>query len=532
MADNTEDISKHPPASPAKKQLPESRVEKPAKLRASSPAFQPLAGKGRSIAAVGSHLKNAPVFTPQSRQHASGNSNIRASEIQAGLSRMAIDKHSTSGAFTSSADDDLFMKRSQNSNHAAHMQPAGHFFVDESLRRALASEMRAAFLVEDSELPFQVHNYYALSPLEIIDAPFPGISKQQTIKAQSISDGRHYVLSRISDYQSGQKPELGAVEKWQQVQTPNVARVCEAFITHAFGDNSLVVVHEYKPLAASLKSKISDNSVPTSEAFLWSLVLQLTSALNAIHVAGLAVHTLDVSTVFLSPTNRAFIGYCGLVDVLASRANHNVQAVQQKDLHSIGQILLKLLNRSSEHIASAPGQPPVVMPEAGYSAEFRELFRYLNYHMTPVITVEGILHLAGPRMLSELDAAWNETDMLANNLRTEMANGRLVRLMCKINFIAERTDGVVDPEWSETGDRYLIKLFRDYVFHTVDDNGRPVTSMAHVIGNLNRLDAGSMEKLVLMSRDEKSCLVVSYSEIKRCIDDAYQELTTSVRAWK
>ncbi|KAJ2843416.1 PAB-dependent poly(A)-specific ribonuclease subunit 3, partial [Coemansia brasiliensis] len=339
---------------------------------------------------------------------------------------MTIDKTNTPGAFTSSADDDLFMKKAQNSNHTSHMQPASHFFIDESLRRALACEMRATFLVEDSELPFQVHSYYALSPLETIEAPLPGVAKQQTIKAQSISDGRHYVLSRISDYRPGQKPELSAVDKWRQVQNPNVARVCEAFITHAFGDNSLVVVHDYKPLATSLKSKISDNSVTTSEAFLWSLVLQLTSALNAIHAAGLAVYKLDTSTVFLSPTNRAFIGYCGLVDVLASRANHNVQAAQQKDLHSIGQILLMLLNRTSEYIATVPGQPPAVMPEAGYSAEFRELFRYLNYHLTPVITVEGILHLAGPRMLTELDAAWNETDMLANNLRTEMANGRLV----------------------------------------------------------------------------------------------------------
>jgi PAB-dependent poly(A)-specific ribonuclease subunit 3 len=45
----------------------------------------------------------------------------------------------------------------------------------------------------------------------------------------------------------------------------------------------------------------------------------------------------------------------------------------------------------------------------------------------------------------------------------------------------------MDPRWSETGDRYLLKLFRDYVFHQVDENGRPVVDLAHVISCLNKV---------------------------------------------
>jgi hypothetical protein len=44
-----------------------------------------------------------------------------------------------------------------------------------------------------------------------------------------------------------------------------------------------------------------------------------------------------------------------------------------------------------------------------------------------------------------------------------------------------------DPRWAETGDRYLIKLFRDYVFHQVDETGRPVTDLGHVLGALNKV---------------------------------------------
>ncbi|KAJ2788941.1 PAB-dependent poly(A)-specific ribonuclease subunit 3 [Coemansia guatemalensis] len=182
-------------------------------------------------------------------------------------------------------------------------------------------------------------------------------------------------------------------------------------------------------------------------------------------------------------------------------------------------------------MVSIHSQPPVVVPGPRFSPEFKELFGYLNHQLTPVVSVEDILRFAGSRVLAELDATRREADLVVDNLRLEMANGRLVRILCKINFIAERSDGLMDPEWSETGDRYLIKLFRDYVFHTVDSNGKPVADMAHVIGNLNRLDAGSHDKVMLMSRDEKSCLVVSYAEIKRCIEDAYQELRSSTRNW-
>ena len=38
-----------------------------------------------------------------------------------------------------------------------------------------------------------------------------------------------------------------------------------------------------------------------------------------------------------------------------------------------------------------------------------------------------------------------------------------------------------DPRWSETGDRYVIKLFREYLFHQINEVGVPVIDMSHVI---------------------------------------------------
>jgi PAB-dependent poly(A)-specific ribonuclease subunit 3 len=53
----------------------------------------------------------------------------------------------------------------------------------------------------------------------------------------------------------------------------------------------------------------------------------------------------------------------------------------------------------------------------------------------------------------------------------------------------------LDGAWAETGDRYMLKLFRDYVFHQVTEDGRPWVDMAHIVQCLNKLDAGVPEKV-------------------------------------
>lgn len=44
------------------------------------------------------------------------------------------------------------------------------------------------------------------------------------------------------------------------------------------------------------------------------------------------------------------------------------------------------------------------------------------------------------------------------------------------------------------GDRYLLKLFRDFVFHQVGDDGTPLLDWGHIAEALAKLDAGLPEK--------------------------------------
>ena len=64
----------------------------------------------------------------------------------------------------------------------------------------------------------------------------------------------------------------------------------------------------------------------------------------------------------------------------------------------------------------------------------------------------------------------------------------------------------------------MIQLFRDMVFHATDEHGHPTMDLSHVLVHLNKLDAGIDEKVLLTSRDELSCLVVSYADLKQFIE--------------
>jgi PAB-dependent poly(A)-specific ribonuclease subunit 3 len=94
--------------------------------------------------------------------------------------------------------------------------------------------------------------------------------------------------------------------------------------------------------------------------------------------------------------------------------------------------------------------------------------------------------------------------------------------MLKINFILDRPE--LHQSLSPTGDKYPISLFHQYVFHQVDEKGAPVLDLSHVLRSLNKLDVGIDEKILLVSSDEQSCLIVSYREMKDLIGRTFTEL--------
>lgn len=59
----------------------------------------------------------------------------------------------------------------------------------------------------------------------------------------------------------------------------------------------------------------------------------------------------------------------------------------------------------------------------------------------------------------------------------------------------------------------------------VNSEGEPVMDFGHVYQSLALLDAGNEEKILLTSRDKRSLLVVSFADVKRCLEEAFAEVS-------
>lgn len=343
----------------------------------------------------------------------------------------------------------------------------------------------------------------------------------------------------------------------------------DAFTTRAFGDSSLIVVTDYHPLSQTLADKLFNQPArhPTTRPSasyvtdheLWGYVVQIASALKAIHSIGLAARLVVPHKILVTSKNRLRLNSCGILDVTQYDQGRSVGDLQQEDLLQFGRLILCIAtkNPSAQHSISKSLEHVGRM----YSDKLREIITWLiapqaamanlahassdgsnTMGSTPDHTIDTFLGLISSQLVLTFDASLHEADVLTSNFGRELENARLVRLLAKLNMILERPEAatlnpsnpnqaaaphtlnVASPAWSETGERYYLKLFRDYVFHQTDAEGRPMLDLGHILAALNKLDAGVEEKVLLVSRDEQNCFVVSFRELKRGVESAWTEL--------
>ncbi|KAI7897743.1 uncharacterized protein BX663DRAFT_527391 [Cokeromyces recurvatus] len=439
--------------------------------------------------------------------------------------------------------------------HISHLSPNQRtihsFFLPDHIREQLTQRNEAQLMTasaRDLGLPTDVHVYHSLYPLETTGEKASLFYGHTTsvYKATCSVDGRTYVLIRIEGYRLVNELAMQVVEAWRRIRHCNIVSIREAFTTRAFGDSSLIFVYDYHPCSttiystyftpqgqAALYSSNNNNRSNTPlipESTLWSYITQIASALKTAHASGLAARNIDPKRILITGKNRIRLNGASILDVLQFDSGLNVVRQQQEDLLSFGKLIVALACNSLQAFHD-PAQSFEYITRY-YSSDLKNIVLYLLSKPLPTKNIDEVVIMIGPHILYEIDCSQSYNDELENELSRELENGRLVRLMAKMGFINERPEEKkphrfdMDPGWSETGDRYLIKLFRDYVFHQVDENGQPVVDMVHVLTCLNKLDAGVEEKIMLMSRDEQSCLIVSFREIKNCIISAFNDLTS------
>uniref|UniRef100_A0AAQ5ZYF4 PAN2-PAN3 deadenylation complex subunit PAN3 n=1 Tax=Amphiprion ocellaris TaxID=80972 RepID=A0AAQ5ZYF4_AMPOC len=400
--------------------------------------------------------------------------------------------------------------------HVAYMQPkanAPSFFMADELRQELINRhlitMAQIDHSENPDVPSEVDSYHSLFPLE----PLPPPNRMQ--KTSNFS----YITSC-----------------YKAVNSKDDLPYC---LRRIHGAETMFSRHFNDPAADSYftKRKWGQHEPPPPrqhagllpESLIWAYIVQLSSALRTIHTAGLACRVMDPSKILITGKTRLRVNCVGVFDVLTfdnSQTNHLalMPQYQQADLVSLGKVVLALACNSLAGIQRENLQKAMELVSINYSSDLKNLILYLLTEQSRLRSVNDIMPMIGARFYTQLDASQMRNDVIEEDLAKEVQNGRLFRLLAKLGTINERPEFQKDPTWSETGDRYLLKLFRDHLFHQVTEAGTPWIDLSHIVSCLNKLDAGVPEKISLVSRDEKSVLVVTYSDLKRCFDSTFQEL--------
>lgn len=144
------------------------------------------------------------------------------------------------------------------------------------------------------------------------------------------------------------------------------------------------------------------------------------------------------------------------------------------------------------------------------------------------VSASELLVAYGHRALPLLQQQQQLADAMEQLLFREATHNRLMFLLSKICFIADRPGPVCGEErWSALSERYIVGLFRDYLFFQRGSLNEPVLDLAHVFDGLAKCDTGAPESALLMSADGASVLLTPYKDIRRCIEKSFAELVAA-----
>lgn len=455
-------------------------------------------------------------------------------------------------------------------------------------QQALAQHQETVLAPNESELieslPARVQDYVDLYPIKrptsiggrsnLISSVFGCVTS--IYRATNLNNNVTVFLKRVHSFQpsaSNQSKWYNIIDAWKNLQCATMVRLLQVFTTKEFGDSSLVLVYQYFPQTISLMQQYFNDpqsngigpgnygygaanrpysqqnamlkSRLLAENLLWHYIIQISLALRHIHSKGLAYRTMDPSKILitqavpkgppyhLQPTSypRIRLNYCGLFDLISldhQELNHEaMQQHQQEDLIAFGKLCLALATNNLANAKETQMNQAMDLVTRTYSNDLRILICTLLSTQHPQDSrpsINDIMPMIGARFYVQLNLSYDVLDTTQAELDHEALNGKLFRLLIKLSMINDRPELRMDHTWSETGDRYMLKLFREYLFHQVAEDGSPWLDMGHVVSTLIKFDTGSQEKICLISRDEQHVLVVSFAELKKCFESAFNEL--------
>ena len=461
-----------------------------------------------------------------------------------------------------------YLNYSQNSTNTANTNKdlrgfrtvsSPTFFVNNAIRKRLSLENKILTHRISSEestgLPlyirvkamnvhsqYNIDEYHSLTPLPSNDSYNDKKLRAQLYKVTKTSNNKRYILRKHNVTHITTNLARSSLAPWLIMQKsltapssannihPGIVGIYDAFQSIAFNNTPcLCIIYDYHPGEISLEARYfnsnNSNLMFIPEDILWSYLCQMITSICSIHSANLSLKgCISLSKVLLTNQNRIKFSCAGLIDILnTSNAHKSLKEYQREDVLAIGQIILILACQNPLSIRDIGYSLKYVTSK--YSNEFTKILTTILLS-TPSLPVScyDVLSKLSFRLMIELTRAYDSYDNIRNELAKEVENGRLLRLLIKLDMISDRPELYGNTQWSQTESRYLLKLFKDYVFHQNDSSGKPNLDYGHVIDSLNQLDVGTQEKILLMSRNQENMIIANYANLKDNIERSFLEL--------
>jgi PAB-dependent poly(A)-specific ribonuclease subunit 3 len=378
-----------------------------------------------------------------------------------------------------------------------------------------------------------------------------------TFQVTNRDDGHLYCLKRFDNVRSvSPKISHQVTERWNASavnEHPGMVPFYQCFLTQ----RAVFFVYQYIPGARTLSEYVTG---PLTESIIWSCISQLVSLIRNVHGKNLALRTLRMQQCLCTTDSsgtrlRLRMGSLGIVDALEFEARKHIVDLQIEDIRDLGRLILSLatgteINATTD--AATIGQCEQFLLQ-NYSRELHNLSMTLIRGKPHPPSIIDVCRATSLHTVEEQDAVYQTLERTERALSSEYESGRAMRLLLKLSFINERPEVGPNRRWAQSGDCYILSLFRDYgmytfavrcysitdatkkislfdnhlVFHQADGGGYPIMDLGHVITALNKLDAAVEEKIVLASRDGRTLMVVSFSDVSRCLENAFQELCSN-----
>ena len=242
----------------------------------------------------------------------------------------------------------------------------------------------------------------------------------------------------------------------------------EGFTTVTNNEYTLHMIYEY----CQGESLFSAN-IPIAH-----VIIQLLSCIKAIHLKKLHFGgCLHPHKIFYTK-GLVKIGAIGIGAVLFD--DESLDALQSNDIIQFGYMILEIITHSIPFLEVTP-----LLLEQIKESWIREIiYKCVTKSFN---NIDDLLLIASPHMYNSINIHANCIDIANHQVVVASENKRISDMLFKLGFINERSNYLNDENWSDIGGNYLLKLFRDFIFHQVDDQGKPVLDLYHCIYHLNKV---------------------------------------------